>query len=293
MEVTLEEPVIKVFLTGSGGQLGSELNRILANNTYKYMVFAPSRNDLDLVEFGSVERIITQIKPDVIIHTAAYTNVVQAEIDKPACYENNVVATSNLVEAAKLVDAAFVYVSTDFVFDGKLTRPYRTEDATRPLNYYGKCKLMAEKLVQSSLSKYFIVRTSWLFSYNQGNFFTKILKAAKENDEISVVSDEIGSPTSTIFLSKVILSMIDTKDFGVYHVSNKGICSRYEFAVEIIRASGVNCNVISSESPPNPLVIRPKYSALENNWSVKELKHQTLIEALDEVLSMMKNENIL
>lgn len=281
----------KVFLTGVSGQLGSELKRILLNNIDKYEFVAPLRSELDLVDLESVINMISRVKPDIIIHSAAYTNVVQAEIDKEDCYLDNVVATSNLVNACKLVNAVFVYVSTDFVFDGKLSRPYKTTDSTNPLNYYGECKLIAEKHIQLSMSKYFIVRTSWLFSHNEGNFLTKILAAAKEKNEISVIYDEIGSPTSTLFLSRVILSLIENNDFGLYHVSNQGICSRYDFASAIVKLAEISCAVKPLESNYNSEVKRPKYSVLENNWVMDGDEHQSWKEALSEVLNQF-NSNI-
>lgn len=280
----------KVFLTGSSGQLGSELKRILLDNIDKYEFIAPLRSELDLVDLDSVLKMISRVKPDIIIHSAAYTNVVQAEIYKENCYLDNVVATSNLVNACKLVNAVFVYVSTDFVFDGKLSRPYKTTDSTNPLNYYGECKLIAEKHIQFSLSKYFIVRTSWLFSHNEGNFLTKILAAAKEKNEISVIYDEIGSPTSTLFLSRVILSLIENNDFGLYHVSNQGICSRYDFASTIVKLAEISCAVKPLDSNFNSEVKRPKYSVLENNWVMDAEKHQSWKEALSEVLNQF-NKN--
>lgn len=281
----------KVFLTGVSGQLGSELKRILLNNIDKYEFVAPLRSELDLVDLESVLNMISRVKPDIIIHSAAYTNVVQAEIDKEDCYLDNVVATSNLVNACKLVNAVFVYVSTEFVFDGKLSRPYKTTDSTNPLNYYGECKLIAEKHIQLSMSKYFIVRTSWLFSHNEGNFLTKILAAAKEKNEISVIYDEIGSPTSTLFLSRVILSLIENNDFGLYHVSNQGICSRYDFASAIVKLAEISCAVKPLESNYNSEVKRPKYSVLENNWVMDGDEHQSWKEALSEVLNQF-NSNI-
>ena len=275
----------KIFLTGVGGQLGSELSRMIVDYPEKYELVAPTRKALDLVDLEPLTKLLLKVKPDIIIHSAAYTNVVRAETDKEKCYQDNVVATSNLVTACKLVNATFVFVSTDFVFEGKLSRPYKITDATNPLNYYGVCKLEAEKVVQSALSKHFIIRTSWLFSHNEGNFLTKILAAAKSKTDISVLIDEIGSPTSTLFLSRVILRLIETNDFGVYHVSNQGSCSRHEFASSIVNLARLSCNVSSSVSTLDSEVIRPKYSVLENNWKIEDLDHQPWKEALSEVLT--------
>lgn len=258
----------------------------------KYELVAPTRKELDLVDQELLNKVILKAKPDIIIHAAAYTNVVQAEIDKDRCYKDNVVAASNLINASRVHNAVLVYVSTDFVFDGKSSRPYKVDDPTNPINYYGACKLEAEQIVQSSLTEYFIVRTSWLFSHNEGNFFTKILSAAKENNEISVVIDEIGSPTSTLFLSRALLSLMEINDYGIYHVSNQGSCSRYEFAKKIVNLAGLKCHVKPLDVNFNSNVNRPKYSVLENNWQISSLNHQTWIEAVSEEFSVMNNQII-
>lgn len=277
----------KIFLTGVGGQLGSELGRIILSQPDKYELVAPTRKEIDLIELESLIELLSIVKPDIIIHAAAYTNVAQAEIDKDICYQDTVVATFNLVNACKLNNAVFVYISTDFVFDGKSSRPYKVTDLTNPVNYYGVCKLEAEKIVQSSLDNYFIVRTSWLFSHNEGNFLTKVLYAANENNNISVVIDEFGSPTSTLFLSRVVLILMEINDYGLYHVSNQGSCSRHEFASMIVNLAGINCNINPTETHLNVAISRPKYSVLDNNWLIVGMKHQTWIEALSEVLSVM------
>jgi dTDP-4-dehydrorhamnose reductase len=274
----------KIFLTGIGGQLGLELSKLILFNCKEYELIAPRRSELDLADHDLVLKIILEAKPDIIIHTAAYTNVVQAEQNKDLCYLGNVIVTNNLIEASKLVDAVFVYLSTDFVFDGRLDRPYNVHDLTNPLNYYGETKLMAEEQVRSLLSKFFIIRTSWLFSSNEGNFMTKVLQAAKQNIKISVVQDEIGSPTSTIFLSKVILKLIDDNQYGTYHVSNYGSCSRYEFASKIVEKSKVICDVMPMEGEFKSSVIRPKYTVLDNNWYFRDLSHQSWTDAIDEVM---------
>jgi dTDP-4-dehydrorhamnose reductase len=277
-----------IFLTGVSGQLGTDLSKLIKIKNKNYQLFAPLREELDLVDFESVLKRIIMVKPDIIIHSAAYTNVLQAEHDKEACYLGNVVATSNLIKACNLVNAVFVLISTDFVFDGRISRPYNIYDITNPLNYYGKCKEQAEVMVRASLSRYFIIRTSWLFSCNSGNFMTKIIHACKQKNEIFVVQDEVASPTSTVFLSKVILHIIENSIFGIYHVSNSGSCSRFEFASKIVEKMNLNCKVTPIDTLSDSSVNRPKYSVLQNNWKTEDLYHQNWDEAIDEIVDLLK-----
>lgn len=229
---------MKYLITGGTGQLGYDIIKELINRNEKDYL-APSSKKMDITNQKQVEKIILNYKPDIIFHCAAYTAVDKAEEDKENCYNVNVNGTKNIVEVAKRINAKVVYISTDYVFDGTKKTEYETEDITNPINYYGYTKLLGEKEVQQ-LNDYLIVRISWVFGENGKNFVKTMLNLAETKTELSIVSDQIGSPTYTKDLSKLLLDMIENNKKGLFFATNEDFCSWYEFAEYIFKINNIN-----------------------------------------------------
>jgi len=221
----------KILITGAKGQLGYDIVKVLKEKNINFLGI--DINDADITKLDEVERIVLNYKPTTIIHTAAYTNVDKAEKEKEKCYEINVLGTQNLALSAKKVNAKFIYFSSDYVFDGKGNIPFNTSNTPNPINYYGYSKYCGELEVINNLKEYFIIRISWVFGINGNNFVKTMLKLFKEKAEINVVSDQIGSPTYTKDLSYMILNFLNSYEYGIYHITNDGYISWYDFALEI------------------------------------------------------------
>lgn len=232
---------MKVLVTGAKGQLGYDVINRLKESNIEYL--GVDIDTMDLFDKEQVKIIIVEYNPDVIIHCAAYTAVDKAEDETEVCYKTNVLGTRYVSEACKEIDAKMVYISTDYVFDGKGANPFEVTDKPAPINYYGQTKYEGELEVQKCLEKYFIVRTSWVFGKNGNNFVKTMLRLAKEKDEVSVVSDQIGSPTYTYDLAKLLVEMIKTNKYGTYHATNGGYCSWYEFTCEIYKQAGIEAKI--------------------------------------------------
>lgn len=252
---------MKVLVTGANGQLGYDVIKQLNSVGIDYL--GTDRESLDITNKEQVTRVISDYNPDAVIHCAAYTAVDKAEDEKDLCYSVNVLGTKYVAEACKEIDAKMVYISTDYVFDGEGDEPFGVTDKPNPINYYGQTKYEGEVEVQKILDKCFVVRISWVFGCNGNNFVKTMLRLGKERDEISVVADQIGSPTYTYDLAKLLIEVIRTDKFGVYHVTNEGYCSWYEFACEIFKQAGVTVKVnpIKTEDYPTK-ARRPKNSRL-------------------------------
>jgi len=254
---------MNILLTGCKGQLGIELLNQLSLYK-KHQLIATDVHNLDITNEKQVFDLIISEKPQVIINCAAYTNVDGCEANEDIAFKVNAVGARNLSAAANSIGAKIVQVSTDYVFDGTGNTPKREYDKTNPCSVYGKSKELGEVLVRQTNPRHFIVRTAWL--YGEGNNFVRtMLKLAKEKKEISVVNDQIGSPTSTVDLSRCILSLINTESYGTYHATSEGQCSWYDFAKKIFEIKGIDINVIpiTSEELNRPAQ-RPKYSVLDN-----------------------------
>lgn len=279
---------MKVLVTGAKGQLGQDVLCLLENQPWE--VFGFGREELDITNEEQVREKVLAIKPNIIIHTAAYTQVDQAESDEETAFKVNAEGTKYLAQAAEAVEAKFCYVSTDYVFDGTNNEPYKTNDETNPQTIYGKSKLAGEQYTSEYCSKYFVVRTSWVFGLHGNNFVKTMLRLADERSELEVVNDQFGSPTYTNDLARFIIELVETNKYGIYHASNSGVCSWYEFAKEIFRQSNrnINVNAISTAEFQRPAQ-RPAYSVLEQ----KKIAEQGLImlpnwkEALGRYLSKM------
>ena len=256
---------MKIVVTGCDGQLGKEIIKELnkENKTLKNEIFALNREKLDICDIDKVNNCILSINPDIVINCAAFTKVDLCEDEVELAYKVNSIGPKNLAIYCEKVNAKLVHISTDYVFDGN-KNIYREDDITNPQSVYGKSKLLGEQYVQSFSSKYFIIRTAWL--YGDGNNFVKtMLKLSESKNEINVVNDQIGTPTSTKDLAKVILKLIYTENYGLYHGTNKGSCSWYEFSKKIFEMKNIDIKVnpISSKEYASK-VKRPQYSVLDN-----------------------------
>lgn len=264
------------MVTGVNGQLGHDV--VLKLKEMNIGVVAPRRDEFDLTNREQVQRYIIEEKPDVIIHCAAYTAVDKAEDESDLCYSVNVEGTRAAAEAAREIDAKVVYVSTDYVFDGLGLEPHSEEKEPNPVNYYGYTKEQGEKIVKAELDNYFIVRTSWVYGKNGNNFVKTMLKLAETRSEISVVSDQIGSPTYSKDLAEFIINLVKTNQYGIYHGVNEGYCSWYEFAKAIFEKAGIEIkiNPITTEEYPTKAK-RPLNSRLlkdnTDKTGIKRLPH--------------------
>lgn len=233
--------VMEVLVTGTNGQLGYDIVKELRKQNIE--CYGATRKDFDIVDFKATEEFITNYMPDAVIHCAAYTAVDKAEDEQGLCYLVNVSATENIAEICKKINAKMLYISTDYVFDGTKEGFYKVDDKPNPINVYGKTKLLGEQAVQRILDKYFIVRISWVFGEHGNNFVKTMLRLGKEHKEINVVADQYGSPTYTADLAPLLVEMIKTEKYGVYHATNEGVCTWAEFAEEIFKIVGMDVKV--------------------------------------------------
>ena len=279
---------MKILVTGVKGQLGFDIVRELNERGYTD-VRGIDIEDLDITDEQAVKKYIEEYKPDVIMHNAAWTAVDKAEDEQELCYKVNVLGTKYLAESAKNVGAKIVYISTDYVFDGEGENYFEVNDKKAPLSVYGKTKYQGELEVQKN-EKHFIVRISWVFGINGKNFVKTMLGLAETKTELNVVADQIGSPTYTYDLSKLLCDMIETEKYGEYHATNEGICSWCDFAKKIFEIAGVNMKVNAVTSDQYPAKAhRPKNSRLSKN-SLDEAGFNRLPTWEDAVTRYIKNE---
>lgn len=258
---------MKALITGASGQLGKELQKYL--NEKQTLFTAYDSDDMDILNKKKVQEIIHRDNPSVIFHCAAYTAVDKAEEEKKLNWEVNVEGTRNVAEVCKKRNILFIYISTDYVFDGKSEEMYKVDDRPNPINEYGKAKLAGEQVVQELLEEYYIIRTSWVFGEFGSNFVYTMKKLAKDRDELTIISDQIGRPTWTRTLSEFLVHLVEThQKYGVYHLSNEGTSSWFEFAKEILKNESVNVKPIESKDYPQQAE-RPKHSILDLSKSKK------------------------
>lgn len=276
---------MKVFVTGVGGQLGYDVMNELAKRGYeccgsdilpKDKVALPYKYvQLDITNQLNVEQVICQMSPDAVIHCAAWTAVDAAEEEgnKPKVMAINAMGTQYIAEACKKIDCKMVYISTDYVFNGEGTEPWKTDcQEFAPLNVYGESKLLGEKAVAKILTKYFIVRIAWVFGNNGNNFIKTMLNLGKKYDTLRVVNDQIGTPTYTFDLARLLVDMVESDKYGYYHATNEGgYISWYEFACEIFRQAGYSINVqpVTTEEYGLSKAKRPFNSRLDKNKLVE------------------------
>ena len=278
----------KVLITGANGQLGKELVELFTEKGFE--VYGFGRDKMDITNEVQVQEMISTLKPNIVLHSAAHTQVDLAESEPEQAFSINAYGTRNVAVAAEAVGAKLVYVSTDYVFDGTTDEPYNEFSPTSPLGVYGKSKLAGEQFVRDLHSKFFIVRTSWVYGKHGANFVKTMLKLGEEREKLSVVADQRGCPTYTLDLANAILELVDTQKYGVYHVSNSGSCSWYEFAKEIFEISEmkVQVNPCTTADFPRPAA-RPANSVFEH-MSIK-LNNFSSIRPWKEALSSFLRNN--
>lgn len=241
---------MKVLVTGAKGQLGTDLMNELAKRGIEGI--GVDVQEMDITDAEACRRVIKNSGADAVIHCAAYTAVDAAEDNVELCRRINGEGTRNVAQACKEADVKLMYISTDYVFDGQGTRPWEPDDERHPLNVYGQTKYEGELAVEELSDKYFIVRIAWVFGVAGKNFIKTMLRLGKERGAVSVVDDQVGSPTYTHDLARLLVDMIQTDKYGRYHATNEGLCSWYEFAKEIFRQAGMDVPVTpvsSSEFP--------------------------------------------
>ena len=234
---------MKVLVTGVKGQLGYDVMRELAKRGIEGI--GVDIDEMDITDFESVDRVITDANPDAVIHCAAWTSVDAAEDEdkKEKVRLVNVEGPRNIAKVCKKLDIKMIQISTDYVFDGQGERPWEPDDPTGPVSVYGLTKRDGEDAVKEILDKYFIVRIAWVFGINGKNFVKTMLNVAKTHDTLTVVNDQWGSPTYTYDLARLLVDMILTDKYGTYHATNEGFTNWYEFAVAIFKEAGVNVTV--------------------------------------------------
>ena len=232
---------MKVLVTGVKGQLGFDVMRELEARGMEGV--GVDVEEMDITDAGACRRVIDAAAPDAVIHCAAYTAVDAAEKNWELCRLVNADGTRHIAQVCRDRDIKMMYISTDYVFNGQGTRPWEPDDEREPLNAYGRSKYEGELAIEELLEKYFTVRIAWVFGVNGKNFIKTMLRLGKERGAVSVVDDQIGSPTYTRDLARLLVDMIQTEKYGRYHATNEGLCSWYEFAVEIFHQAGLDVAV--------------------------------------------------
>ena len=262
-----------VLVTGANGQLGQAIQSVVGNYPSIDFVFCSS-SELNITDKTNCETIFEKYKPQFCINAAAYTAVDKAESEPEKAYAINVTGAQNLAAVCKSNDTTLLHVSTDFVFDGLATQPYSEEAVPNPTGVYGVTKLQGEQAIQNTWEKHFIIRTSWVYSQFANNFMKTMLRLASERDSLSVVSDQIGTPTNAVDLAECLLTIISTQHptpntqylYGIYNFSNEGQCSWYDFAAEIFKVNNISIHLqpIPTTAYPTPAK-RPAYSVLDKS----------------------------
>lgn len=279
---------MKLLVTGGKGQLGCQLKYIIEKNSSdigeldgrfkncqcKFIDY----DELDITNYNDAIFFVSSFKPDIVINCAAFTNVDGCESERDIAFKVNTIGPRNLAIACEKYDAKLLHVSTDYVFNGEGTVPFKEYDIPHPVSVYGKTKLMGEQYVRENCNRYFIVRTAWLYGQWGKNFVYTIMKAAKEKGHLDIVEDQRGNPTYAEDLAHHILKIILTDEYGIYHCTGTGECSWYDFACKIIEYSGIECTVSPITSDKiDRAAKRPAYSSLDNMMlrviSQDEMRH--------------------
>ena len=256
---------MNVLVTGANGQLGNEMRLMAQNSSYHYIF--TDVEELDITDFNAILQTVKEKEIQIIVNCAAYTNVDKAENDFDIANALNNIAVGRLANVAKAQNATLIHISTDYVFNGNNHIPYTEDDITDPIGVYGKTKLAGEETIKKVGCNYIILRTTWLYSKWGNNFVKTMQKLTLEKDSLSVIFDQIGSPTYAKDLAHAISLIIERNMLnqqGIYHYSNEGVCSWFDFAKEICELSGHNCNITPIHSQEYPSkVTRPHYSVLD------------------------------
>lgn len=257
-----------ILVTGAKGLMGSSIIEYLQENKISFV--GVDKEEFDITDREQTIHFIRQLRSDCILHCGAYSNVEMAEDELESCMKTNVEGTENIILACKEIDAKLLYFSSDYVFDGEKENPYLPEDEVNPLSVYGRSKAMGEERIRKLMTKYFIIRTSWLFGKTPPNFLDTMLWLGKTKNSLTVVNDQVGSPTYTKDLTPLLIQLINTEKYGTYHITNEGYCSWAEFAKEIMKAANLSCEIIPilSEDYPSKAK-RPKNSRLDKDKLVQ------------------------
>ncbi len=260
---------MKFLIFGSTGQLGREVLKEVKKQRLPFV--ALSHEDIEITDHSAVRDTMKNLKPDIVLNCTAYNNVDRAELEPDVAFRVNSLAVRNLAECSREVGAILVHFSTDYVFDGTKGAPYTTNDQPNPINTYGKSKLEGELHIMDIMQRYFIIRVSWLFGTGRSNFPLKLLEMSQRETTIKVATDQINSPTYTVDAAKAIMELILKGKYGLYHLTNRGYCSRFEWATEILRESGWNGELLPAraEDFPSP-ARRPLFTVLDSSKFEKE-----------------------
>ncbi len=265
-----------VVITGKNGQLGWELSQLKSLNTFQFDFLFIDKEELDLSNPDSIPAFFKQNKPKYFVNCGAYTLVDKAETERDLTRAINATSVGVIAAECAKIDCTLITISTDYVFDGNGTSPYLPNQATDPLNYYGLTKQEGEVLAQQNNPKTIIIRTSWVYSTHANNFVKTMLSLMKERTELKVVGDQVGSPTYAADLAEAIIQIIEQLEsgathYGIYHFSNSGVISWYDFAVAINKIAGLSCNVLSIATSDYPTPAkRPAYSVLDKESIIKD-----------------------
>ena len=291
---------MKVFVTGAGGQLGYDAINELKRRGYEAIgsdITDSADIQLDITDKTAVERVLTEVKPDAVIHCAAWTAVDAAEDEenKEKVYAVNVTGTRNIAEVCKKIDCKMINISTDYVFNGQGTEPWQANCKDfAPLNYYGQTKLEGELAVAELLDKFFIVRIAWVFGLNGKNFIKTMINVGKKYDTVRVVNDQIGTPTYTYDLARLLVDMVETDKYGYYHATNEGgYISWYDFCCEFYKQYGLTTKVIpvTTEEYGLSKAARPFNSRLDKS-KLKEMGFEPLPTWQDAVKRYLEEANL-
>ncbi|MBR7024869.1 MAG: dTDP-4-dehydrorhamnose reductase [Selenomonadaceae bacterium] len=263
-----------ILITGILGQLGYDLSREFTKRGIEYI--APSLEELELTTEAGAKNFILEKKPETVMHCAAYTAVDKAESEEELAITVNGMGTRWVAEACREIGAKMIYISTDYVFGGDGKIPYEVDDEKKPVNVYGRSKLLGEDAVRMILKKYFIVRTSWVFGINGHNFIKTMLRLAETKKNLRVVNDQIGSPTYTVDLAKLLADMAATEKFGTYHATNEGFCSWAEFTEEIFKQAGKDVEVEGIPTVEYPTPARRPFNSRLSKKSLDEAGFERL-----------------
>ena len=259
---------MRFLVTGSKGQLGYDLLNELEKRGHEGI--GVDIEEMDITDPAACERVISGAKADGVIHCAAYTAVDAAEDNRALCMKINAEGTENIAKVCEKLNLKMMYISTDYVFDGNGERPWEPDDARSPLNVYGESKYLGEVAVTDHVRKFFIVRIAWVFGVNGKNFIKTMLRLGKERDSLTVVNDQVGSPTYTYDLSRLLVDMMETEKYGFYHATNEGYCSWYEFACEIFRQAGMDVKVLPVTSAEYPAKAKRPFNSRMNKEKLTE-----------------------
>lgn len=279
---------MKVLVTGVAGQLGYDIVKKL--QLYNIDCLGTDKSDFDITDAEATTKFIERYAPDVVVHCAAYTDVDKAEDEPEICKLVNATGTENIAKVCKYIGAKLMYISTDYVFDGTKEGFYLTDDKVCPINVYGVTKEIGEQVVSKLVDKHFIVRISWVFGKNGNNFVKTMLRLGVEHRELNIVADQVGSPTYTADLAELLVDMLQTENYGIYHATNQGECSWAEFAEEIFKQAGMDVKVNHITAAEYPSKAKRPYNSrlckrklIENGFNYLPVWQNALVRYLAEI----------